>query len=88
MHLSVGDVMVIGVMAHQHTHSHVSQSIPALWILQFWQGVSARARDRGKKNEDVERNKVSYWSARGEKPITWEKIIYLNDECSSGRCTQ
>lgn len=44
MHLSVGDVAVIGVMAHEQTHSHVSQSIVALWILQFWQGLIARAK--------------------------------------------
>lgn len=26
MHLSVGDVAVIGVMAHEQTHSHVNRS--------------------------------------------------------------
>ncbi len=59
MHLSVGDVAVIGVMAHEQTHSQVSQSIVALWILQFWQGVIATAQDREKKNEVVENNEDS-----------------------------
>lgn len=51
MDLSVVDVAVIGVMAHEQTHSHVSQSTVALWILQFWQGVIAKVQDREKKNE-------------------------------------
>lgn len=45
MDLSVGDGAVIGVMAHEQTHSHVSQSAAALWIMQFWQGVIVRAKD-------------------------------------------
>lgn len=35
MDLSVADVAVIGVMAHEQTHSHVSRSTAALWILQL-----------------------------------------------------
>lgn len=35
MHLSVGDVAVIGAMTHEETHSRVSQSAVALWTLQF-----------------------------------------------------
>lgn len=35
MDLSVGDVAVIGVMAQEQTHSHVSRSTVALWILQL-----------------------------------------------------
>lgn len=46
MHLSVG---VIGAMAHEQTHSHVSQSTVALWILQFWRGMIARLQVRGGK---------------------------------------
>lgn len=44
MHLSVGDVAVIGVMAQEQTHSHVSQSTGALWILLFCQGVTEEHR--------------------------------------------
>lgn len=35
MHLSVGDVAVIGAMTHEETHSRVSQSAVALWTLRF-----------------------------------------------------
>lgn len=40
MDLYVGFVAAIGVMAHEQTHSVVSQSSAALWIMQFWQGQS------------------------------------------------
>lgn len=48
MDLSVGDGAVIGVMAHEQTHSHVNQSAAALRILQLWRGVIVRAQDREK----------------------------------------
>lgn len=35
MGVSTGDVAVIGVMAHEQTCLHVSQSTAVLWILQF-----------------------------------------------------
>lgn len=53
MDLSVGDGAVIGVVAHEQTQSHGSQSAAALRILQFWRGVIVRAQDRVKKNEVV-----------------------------------